>query len=166
MSTAATTPLEAPLHFNALLTPHRSLGRTGFIALMSVLIAVNFAAGMVFLLKGAWPIFGFCGLDVLLVWWAFRANYRAGRAYETVQLSDAELRVRRVDPKGNVAAWSFQPYWAQLIREAHADGSVSIWLKSHGRALELAHCLSVPERLDFAAALGTALDRLRSTRTQ
>jgi len=164
MSDAETTPLEAPLHFNALLTPHRSLGRKGFIVLMSVLVAVNFTAGMVFLLKGAWPVLGFCGLDVALVWWAFRANYRAGRAHETVQLSQSELRVRRVDPKGNVTAWSFQPYWARLTREAHADGSVSIWLNSHGRALELAHCLSVPERLNFAAALGKALDQMREPR--
>lgn len=166
MSSVAIAPLEAPLHFNALLTPHRSLGRKGFVILMSVLVLVNFTAGMVFLLKGAWPIFGFCGLDVAMVWWAFRANYRAARAHETVQLSDQELRVRQVDAKGGVTALSFQPYWVRLERQTHADGSVSLWLNSHGKRIELAHCLSVPERLDFAAALDKALTRLRSNPPQ
>ena len=32
---------------------------------------------MPFLLLGAWPVFGFFGLDVLLLYLAFRANYRA-----------------------------------------------------------------------------------------
>ena len=38
--------------------------------------AVSFVAGVVFLLMGAWPVFGFFGLDVLLLYWAFRLNYR------------------------------------------------------------------------------------------
>jgi len=161
MDTALSQPLPAPLYFDAVLTPHRSLGRKGFIILMSVIIAANFIAGMVFLLKGAWPILGFCGLDVALVYWAFKANYRAAAAHETVQLSDSELRVRRVDARGRVASWSFQPYWVRLVPEHHPDESVTIRLNSHGRSLELAHCLSVPERLDFAAALSMALAQSR-----
>jgi uncharacterized membrane protein len=161
MNTAPSQPLPAPLYFDAVLTPHCSLGRKGFVILMSVIIAVNFIAGMVFLLKGAWPVFGFCGLDVALVYWAFKANYRAAAAHETVQLSDSELRIRRVDAKGKVSAWSFQPHWARLVPEHHPDESVTIRLTSHGSSLELAHCLSVPERLDFATALNLALARVR-----
>ena len=66
-----------PALFVARLTPHRSLSRAGFVLVMAVLGAISFAAGMVFLLIGAWPVFGFFGLDVLLVYCAFRANYRA-----------------------------------------------------------------------------------------
>ena len=54
-----------PELFSALLTPHRSLNRTGFLVLMVALCAISFVAGMVFLLMGAWPVFGFFGLDVL-----------------------------------------------------------------------------------------------------
>ncbi|HEY4344058.1 MAG TPA: DUF2244 domain-containing protein [Parvibaculum sp.] len=162
MDQASAEKLDGPLHFNAVVTPHRSLNRKGFIILMSVMIAVNFTAGMIFLLKGAWPIFGFCGLDVALVWWAFRANYRAARAHETVQLSDDELRIRRVDQRGRARAFSFQPYWVRLELVENPDESTNLYLRSHGKSLELAHVLSPPERRQFARALQAALRDLKS----
>ena len=70
--------------FSALLTPHRSLNRTGFVALMVFLSAVSFATGVVFTLMGAWPVLGFLGLDVLVIWWAFRINFRRGGATEEI----------------------------------------------------------------------------------
>ena len=65
-----------PTIFSAMITPHRSLGRVGFLVLMAVFGAVSFVAGIAFLLMGAWPVFGFFGLDVVLLYWAFRLNYR------------------------------------------------------------------------------------------
>ena len=69
-----------PTLFSAVLTPHRSLSATGFVIVMALVGGVSFAAGIAFLLMGAWPVFGFFGLDVLLIYLAFRANYRAGTA--------------------------------------------------------------------------------------
>ena len=59
--------LAQPELFSALLTPHRSLNRTGFVVLMVFLSVVSFAAGLAFLLMGAWPVLGFFGLDVLAI---------------------------------------------------------------------------------------------------
>src|SRR3569832_221602 len=86
--------------FSALLTPHRSLNRTGFLAVMLFLSVVSFATGLAFLLKGAWPVLGFFGLDVLVVWWAFKANFRTARAREEITVTPSELRVRRVSHRG------------------------------------------------------------------
>lgn len=158
---ASVEKLAPPLHFDAVVTPHRSLSRKGFIIVMSLVAGVNFAAGLLFLLHGAWPVFGFCGLDVALVYWAFRANYRAARAHETVQMSDDELRVRRVDRKGRARAWSFQPYWVRLELHEYPDESTELFLVSHGKALEVAHVLSPAERLDFARELRAALRSLK-----
>ena len=77
--TDATRFPDEPTLFAARLKPHRSLTRTGFIAVMAVLGGVSFTVGSIFLMKGAWPIFGFLGLDVLLVYLAFRANFRSAR---------------------------------------------------------------------------------------
>src|SRR5579872_4032025 len=85
-----------PTLFSAIITPHRSLSGFGFLVLMGAVGAVSFAAGTLFLILGAWPVFGFFGLDVLLVYWAFRLNYRAARAYEEVMVTPSELRVRKV----------------------------------------------------------------------
>jgi uncharacterized membrane protein len=69
-----------PTIFAATITPHRSLGSTGFLILMLCIGALSFVSGMVFLMLGAWPVFGFLGLEVLLIYVAFRANFRAARA--------------------------------------------------------------------------------------
>ena len=77
--------------FSALLTPHRSLNRTGFLAVMLCLSVVSFVTGLVFLMMGAWPVFGFFGLDVLVIWWAFKANFRAARASEEIVVTPTPI---------------------------------------------------------------------------
>ena len=69
-----------PELFAALLTPHRSLNRTGFVVVMAFLSVVSFATGVAFLMMGAWPVFGFLGLDVLAIYVAFRINFSRARA--------------------------------------------------------------------------------------
>ena len=71
-----------PTLFSALLTPHRSLGSVGFVVLMSIIAVVSFAGGAVFYVVGAWPVGFFFGLDAVLIYWAFRVNYRAADAYD------------------------------------------------------------------------------------
>ena len=97
-----------------------------------------------------------------LVWWAFRANYRAARAHETVQLSDDELIVRHVDQYGRAKGYSFEPYWVRLDLKENPDETTELRLRSHGRELEIASFLSVPERADFANALTKALREWRA----
>ena len=75
-----------PPFFSARLTPYRSLGPTGFLILMAFVGGVSFVTGIVFMTKGAWPVFGFFGLDVLAVYLAFRWSYRSARAYEEVHV--------------------------------------------------------------------------------
>src|SRR3569833_1594243 len=120
--------------FSALLTPHRSLNRTGFLAVMLFVSAVSFVTGLVFLMMGAWPVFGFFGLDVLVSWWAFKANFRAARASEEIVITPSELRVRRVSHRGQVAEWTFNPLWVRLDQEVDEDfGLEHLYLISCGR---------------------------------
>jgi uncharacterized membrane protein len=151
-----------PTLFSAVLTPYRSLGGTGFIVLMSAVSAVSFAAGVVFFLIGAWPIVGFLGLDVLLVYWAFKVNYRAALAYEQVTMTPSELRVRKVSRRGDVAEWTLNPVWVRLDREVHEEfGIERLFLVSHGRRLNVAAFLGPREKAEFAAALAAALREAR-----
>jgi uncharacterized membrane protein len=155
---ASPEPRVDPALFAARLTPHRSLSRAGFLLLMAVLGGVSFAAGMVFLVLGAWPVFGFFGLDVLLVYWAFRANYRDARAYEDVMVTTSELRVRKVSPRGQVSEWLFNPVWAKLDYEIDEEfGLQRLYLVSRGRRLPIASFLPPQEKESFAAALAAAI---------
>ena len=150
-----------PLYFDAVLTPHRSLSRRGFWLLMLLVVAISFFAGLRFWALGAWPISGFFGLDAGLLYGAFRLSYRSGRAMETVQLSDTELRVCRVDPQGRVACWTFQPYWVRVQLADPPEHDSQIALTSHGRQVTVGSFLSIDERVAFASALKDALRHLR-----
>jgi uncharacterized membrane protein len=147
-----------PTLFSAIITPHRSLGRAGFLVVMLAIGAISFAAGLMFLIMGAWPVLGFLGLDVALVYWAFRASFRAAAAFEEVTVTASQLRVRKVSHRGEVAEWALNPLWVRLVRETHEEyGLRRLFLVSHGRKLLIAGFLSPKERESFAAALATAI---------
>lgn len=158
-------PPDAPFpgepQFDAFLTPHRSLGPRGFLVLMVTLCAVSFVAGLACVLAGAWPVFGFFGLDVALIYVAFRVNYRRARMYERVRVSPGELRVDKVSHHGRRRCYSFQPQWVRIELERPVEPDTPLHLTSHGRRLPLGSFLSAAEREDFARALGQALAEAR-----
>jgi uncharacterized membrane protein len=162
----AATPAEAAI-FSAVITPHRSLSSTGFLIVMLAIGGLSFVSGVVFLLLGAWPVFGFLGLDVLLVYWAFRANFRAARAYEEVTVTATELIVRKVSQRGAVRVWTLNPLWVQLDRIVHEEFGVErLFLVSRGRRLSIGAELSPDEKKDFASALAAAIGEAKRGPTQ
>jgi uncharacterized membrane protein len=149
---------DEPTLFSALLTPHRSLSGTGFLVVMGVLAGISFIGGIAFFFVGAWPVIGFLGLDVALVYWAFRANYRAAAAYEEVTVTPSELHVKKVSARGKVAEWSLNPVWVRLERETHEEfGLLRLFLVSRGRRLAIAGFLGPAEKESFAKALSAAI---------
>ena len=48
--------------------PYRSLSKRGFAIVMAVLTSLAFCIGLGFFLLGAWPVIGFLGLEILVVW--------------------------------------------------------------------------------------------------
>src|SRR5688572_15403455 len=106
-----------PNSWRATLTPHRSLSRRGFLALMSVIVLFNFAGGVVFVVIGAWPVSVFMGLDVVLIWWAFRASFAAARIAERIEITDRELIVERMIKGGRQRQRRFVRHWVQVELE-------------------------------------------------
>jgi uncharacterized membrane protein len=151
-----------PELFSARLTPHRSLNRTGFLVLMAFLSAVSFAAGLAFLLMGAWPVLGFFGLDIVAIYWAFRINFRHARASEEISVTPSELRVRRVSHRGHVVEFVFNPLWVQLDQKTHAEfGIEKLYLVSKGRRVSIGSFLGPDKKASFAKALLAALQAAR-----
>jgi uncharacterized membrane protein len=150
--------LDQPMLFSARLTPHRSLNRTGFLVLMAFLSLVSFATGVAFLLMGAWPVFGFFGLDVLVIYWAFRINFRRAAASEEISVTPSELRVRRISHRGHVVEWVLNPLWVQLDQKGDAEfGIERLYLLSRGRRVSVGSFLGPDEKASFAKALLAAL---------
>jgi uncharacterized membrane protein len=163
-SPTADTPLaeDAPVFFDVVLQPHRSLTPHGFNVLMGILGAVSFVAGTVFYLLGAWPVIGFFGLDVALVYVAFRLNYRSARQTERVRLVEDALTVERIGVRGDRRWWQFQPYWLRVVFEEKDEDRNRLYIASHGRSLVLGAFLGPAERKAFAGKLADAMTRWRA----
>ncbi len=150
-----------PFLFDARLRPHRSLGPRGFLILMLVICLVSFSAGLAFFLAGAWPVVGFIGVDVLLIYLAFQVNYRRADMYEDLQLTADSLTVRKVSHHGEVESWTFQPYWLQVQIDRPAEHSSRLILRSHGKSISIGAFLTASERAEVARELCSALSDLR-----
>lgn len=149
------------LFFDARLRPHRSLSPRGFLVLMTAVAAIAFIAGLAFFLIGAWPVVGFLGLDVALVYFAFKINYRHGRMYETLRLTRGDLTVERVNHWGERRTWRFQPAWLQVLIDDRPGRDARLTLRSHGKSLSIGGFLTPEERAEIAAALRAAIEETR-----
>jgi len=156
---------EPEIFLDTVLRPHRSLPPAGFIVLMAVLGAISFVAGIAFVLIGAWPVMGFFGLDVALVYLAFRINYRSARRQERFRLAEDTLTVERIGVRGDRRRWSFQAYWARIVFEETDEDSNTLAIASHGRSLTVASFLGAGERRAFAGVLSDALARWKAQLT-
>lgn len=148
---------EAPV-FEALLTPHRSLGRNGFIVLMCMMTIGTVAHGVVFVIAGAWPIFAFLLLDLVLVFGAFWLNYRAGRAREIVCVSRTDLSISKVAPSGRTRNYRFNPFWARFHVARHDEAGITgMRVTGEGRSTDIGSFLNPDDRESFAEAFSLAL---------
>ena len=158
---ARTRGAETPI-FDARLTPHRSLSQKGFRALMAATCVATTLFSLPFYLMGAWPIVGFLGLDVALLYLAFRANYRAARAYEDFRLTYFELLFARVSATGFRREWRFAPAWVRLERVDHEEfGLQRLSLLSRGRRWDVARFLGPDQKAEFAGEFTRALAEAR-----
>ena len=155
-----------PVLFEARLSPHRSLAPAAFTALMLAVVAVAFLAGAVSVAFGAWPVTGFCGVELLLFYLLFRLNYRSAEgASEWIRLTRERLEVVRRERNRETGRWVLQPYWLSVALEGgEAEGPGAVLLRSHGRSLALGRFLPPEERLQLKEALATALARARESR--
>ncbi len=148
--------------FSARLTPHRSLTRKHFRLLLIIIGCAGLFTSLPFVIMGAWPVAGFMGLDVALIYFAFRANFRDARAYEDVTLTPLELHLAKVSAKGARADWRFNPSWVRLEREEDEEfGLQRLEVASRGARIEIAHYLGPDDKARFATELSRALAEAR-----
>ena len=156
------TPEAGPVFFDATLHPNRSLSPAGFRILMIIAGISVLIIGVLFVFAGAWPVFGFSGAEFLLLYLAFRLNYRSGRAYERVRLTERQLEVMRVGPGGEVGRWEFEPTWLQISMDNPPRHDSQLRLSSHGRSLVIGAFLTPAERVEVADALRDAIAEWRN----
>lgn len=149
--------LDEPI-FRALLVPHRSLGRTGFLLVMGTVAIAWLVTGAIFLAHGAWPVLAFFGLDLALLYVAFRLNYRAARRHEAISLSRNCLEIRQVAPSGQMTLHRFHPFWTRFDVTRNASSGVTrMAVACRGVAVTIGDFLNPDDRESFASELSRAL---------
>lgn len=149
--------VERPI-FRALLVPHRSLGARGFAVVMGLVIIAWAMTSIVFLARGAWPVFLFFSLVVVAIFLAFFLNYRSGRQREEIRLSRSCLEILQVRPSGNATRHRFNPSWTRFDVARHEEiGIVDMVVSCRGIRVAIGAFLNPDDRESFAAAFGRAL---------
>lgn len=149
--------------FSATLTPYRSLPPSGFLILMLLFGGTCFVAGFFYLIIGAWPVFAFFGLDVLILFIAFRLNYRQARAYEEIIVRRDLILIQRVNPKGKATELRFNPFWVRLqLTKDDEDIVREISLSAKGERTQIGGFLNPDDKTSFAKAFGAALSEARA----
>jgi uncharacterized membrane protein len=145
------------VHFSTLLRPHRSLSPVGFKWLIRLVILANLLIGLPMYLLGAWPIAGFCGLDVALLWWLFDRNYFDAKRSETLTLTDRELVVVRIAPDGEREEHRLEAYWLKVN-----PGERRLAVSSRGNRVVIGRFLAPHARAKVARELKVALAAMRA----
>ena len=163
MMSAMDAPDRRPEPFRAVLVPHRSLSPAGFTVLMSIIAAVSFVAGVVFFAVGAWPVVGFFGLDVLLIYAAFKLNFRYSEQREIIEVRDHDVVVTREKPGKPKVQLTFQRSWLQIELEEDVERELigPLRLRERGRSHEIGSFLSPDDRKAFSRALKSAVAVVR-----
>ena len=146
-------------NWRATLTPHRSLTRKGFLIVMGLVVVINLVVGGVFMAMGAWPVTGFAGLDVLLIWWAFRANFADARRMESITITEHEVVFDRLSERHAPMQQRFVRRWVRVeLEEDHQRELVGrLSLVSGAKRIMVGDFLGPEERKSLASALRSAL---------
>lgn len=148
--------------FEEILFPRRSLEPNGFRVLMGAIFILSLIIGIMFYSLGAWPVSGFFGLDVLLIYWAFKVHYEQGKAAEIIRLSDDKLTIIRIDHKGKREDWQFNPYWVNVSMACPPNvpkniGETFIQARSHGKGTFFGTFLTQEKREELMHSLKQAI---------
>jgi uncharacterized membrane protein len=149
------------LLFQAHLKPHRSLSRRAFRRVMIGFTLFSLTVSLVTFFAGAWPVFGFLGLDIALVYFALRISYRRGLVTETLELDEQALTVERTDPRGMSRRWRLQPAWLKVELAEPILPQTPVMLRTHGESLPIGVFLHPKQRREIARDLRGALARWR-----
>lgn len=149
------------LLFRAHLTPHRSLSPRAFRQVMVAVTLFSLTVSAISFFAGAWPVFGFMGLDIALVYVALKLSYRSGRVSETLELDEQMLTVERTDQKGTSRSWRLQPAWLKVELNEPILPQTPVVLRTHGETLPIAVFLHPKQRREIAADLRGALAKWR-----
>lgn len=132
---------------------NNSLSSGGRFLVLGSLAVVVLAISLGFALNGAWLVFPFAGLDILVVYLAFRYVEQRAGDYECIAFHDDKVVVER-QLKGKTERFEFNRHWLQAeLIEAGGGERGRLLLRSHGREVTFGIHLAGEQRAVVARRL-------------
>ena len=147
--------------FEAVIVPHRSLGKRGMRWLIGALASLSVLVAVGLWIAGAWPVIGFTGLEVALAVWLLQRHASIDGHSEVLLLSDDGLRIVR-SYRGRRSERRVPVGWLRSTLEERPGRAPALMLRGRGVTVEVAASLGEAEKRDLAGSLAEALARQRN----
>ncbi|HJQ62790.1 MAG TPA: DUF2244 domain-containing protein [Burkholderiales bacterium] len=137
---------------------NNSLSTSGRLLVFCFVFFVSVGIGLAFtLVFGAWPIMPFAGVEMLVLYLAFRYIERHAMDYERLAIAGDRVEVEVLDG-GRLSRFDCNRHWTRVV----CDGKGGrLALRSHGREVEIGRHLNQEQRLSVARQLGRVLHDAR-----
>jgi uncharacterized membrane protein len=132
---------------------NNSLSSSGRFLVLGSLAVVTLAIALGFALNGAWLVFPFAGLDVLVVYLAFRYVEQRAGDYECIAFHGDHIVIES-QHKGKTDRFEFNRHWVQVtFIEARGGERGRLLLRSHGKEVAFGAHLTGEQRAVVARRL-------------
>lgn len=132
--------------------PNCSLSSSEMTRVVAILAIFSLSIAIAFGFAGAWLVFPFAGLELLALAYAFYLiNCHAGD-YESITIEGDRLAIEKHHRK-NTSQVVFHRYWAQVVLRETSGGEHRLWLRSHGKEVEVGRYMNDRQRLALAQQL-------------
>ena len=135
------------------LEPPKSLRPEGANLVLVILGSFGLVISGSFMVFGAWPVFGFMALDVLLIYIAFQAQHRRSDRGEEITISDDKIEIKYFKAGTCIKTILFNRYWAKLEHLNTLNRHSKLMFSSHGKFSEIGEFLSFKEKQKLVADL-------------
>ena len=145
--------VEGAADFTFVARRNNSLSSGGRLLVLGSIAAVVLAISLGFALNGAWLVFPFAGLEMLVVYLAFRYVGRRAGDYECIALHDDSIVIER-QQAAKAERFDFNRHWVQVaLIEARGTSRSRLLLRSHGKEVEFGIHLTGEQRAALARRL-------------
>jgi|TARA_B110000483_G_scaffold13173_1_gene14992 uncharacterized membrane protein len=136
---------------------NQSLTTRGLYILMFFITIPASYIGISFYVLGAWPVLGFMGFEILLIYIAFKILFYKNKFYEHIILDSEKLNILFKKKNKIIKKIELEPTWVQVKIEKIYENEDTLIVSSHGKKIILANYLIPEERLKLAGKIKSGL---------
>jgi len=136
---------------------NQSLTTRGLYILMFFITIPASYLGISFYVLGAWPVLGFMGFEILLIYIAFKILFYKNKFYEHIILDSEKLNILFKKKNKIIKKIELEPTWVQVKIEKIYENEDTLIVSSHGKKIILANYLIPEERLKLAGKIKSGL---------